>query len=167
MLFCKVYFKIIKKESIEVVLNGSDNMDYDERNKNWVWNKKGKSLLNSNIIIGTIYFENEFLVVDTNSFERSVKFRKFAAKLLKGYVSYSRTDVKDISALPRPSEEEIKKQALEQQELMNNPEIRKILKQKTEDYYLKSWVRQKIPALGDITPFEAMRSDKGRKLLEV
>ncbi|OGF57559.1 MAG: hypothetical protein A2497_01300, partial [Candidatus Firestonebacteria bacterium RifOxyC12_full_39_7] len=166
LLFCKVYFKLINKEAIEVVLNGMENVERDENNKSWVWKKKGKNLLHPNVLIGNIYFENEFLVFDTNSMERSVKFRKLAVKSFKGYISYLRTEEKEFSELKRPSEEKMKEQALKQQELMNNPEVVRQLKQKTEEYYLKSWVRQKIPALGDITPYDAMKSEKGRELLE-
>jgi len=165
IVFCKVYFSILKKDAIKTVLNSSADIEYDDRNKKWVWLSPGINPMGGNTILGTISIEGDELVLDTNSFKRVSKFKKYAEKSLKGYISYLKTEAKDITAIPEPSPEEKKKAAREQEELMNIPEIKAMLSQKADDYYLKSWVRQKIPMLGDITPYEAAKTEEGRQIL--
>ena len=164
-IFCKAYFTALNKDSITAVLNGNKDIEFDKDTKRWDWLAPGTNRMGGNTIIGTIYLEKDLLVFETNSIKRAEKFRKFAEKSLNNYVSYVKIDAKDISAVPELSEAERKKSEAEQMKLMSDPEIQKVLQQKMDDYYFKRWIRQKIPALGHITPIEAAKTGEGRKLL--
>ena len=55
----------------------------------------------------------------------------------------------------------------EQSKLLANPEIKKFMQQKLEDYYLKEWIITKIPALDNKTPLQTAKTEEGRLKLEV
>jgi hypothetical protein len=68
--------------------------------------------------------------------------------------------------MPPPSEEEQRKFEEDQRHLHANPEIRKALLEKQEDYYFTVWIKSKIPALDNKTPLQAVKTMEGRLQLE-
>ncbi|MEA2006456.1 MAG: antitoxin Xre/MbcA/ParS toxin-binding domain-containing protein [Acidobacteriota bacterium] len=68
-----------------------------------------------------------------------------------------------LDSFPKPTTEEKKKFEEEQKKLYSNPEIRKKLNEDLEDYYLKEWIRTRIPALNNQTPMEAVKTEEGKR----
>ena len=54
----------------------------------------------------------------------------------------------------------------EQKTILSDPVVRQATGKSLRDYYLKSWVRQKIPMLGFKTPLEASKTPQGREELK-
>ena len=59
-----------------------------------------------------------------------------------------------------PNEESVK----ERQELMNHPEVKEKLRE-MQRKHMESWVKQRIPALGNKTPMDAMKTSEGREMV--
>ncbi|MFC1643497.1 SEC-C metal-binding domain-containing protein [Chlamydiota bacterium] len=166
--FSKVHFKINNFDGLERKLSSLSNVDYDEKNKTWIWYRKNrkKSTLLPTTSLGTIAIRDGDLIGETNSVERALKLRDKLKKELKRFVAYKKIESRDMSDMSLPSQEEMKLFEEQQKELHKNPEIRKILKQKAEEYYHNDWLKQKIPALGHKTPFQAMKTPEGQAMVE-
>jgi len=121
-----------------------------------------------NTILGTIILKEKTLSFETNSLERLERFKK---KIQKLPLKFEKTDyihMEDIMA--QASKNKIKiagqKKALKKEKLkIPEDELEKFALKWWEDYY-NDWVKTKIPAIGNITPLEAIRTKEGRKRVE-
>lgn len=126
------------------------------------WIKKGtsKMLDGDYTTLGYITIEGRELRVSVNSEKRAKKIRKEIEKRLKGQVTHQKTEVESVeSMLKKPSDEP--DEALYPPMA---PEIEEILEQSLDAHW-KKWINEKIPALGGITPRQAVKSKDGREKL--
>jgi len=77
-----------------------------------------------------------------------------------------KTLYRELEDLPRPSPEEMEKSRREEDELNARPEVQKALKRYQEHHYFEKWPQTKVPALGNITPLQAAKTEEGRRKLE-
>ena len=109
---------------------------------------------------GSISIKKGKLRIFSNSKERAGKIRKVLEKT--GYFK-----LQNESYL---SGEDALKRAAENLDLSNNEGKKKILSLETEklfsENYYKDWCRQKIPALGNIAPKEALKTGEGKEMLK-
>jgi hypothetical protein len=114
-----------------------------------------------NTLLGTIEIDGHRMTVSVNSARRAATMRKEIQKRL-GKVARLRLDeIEDLDAMmaaaadkpPRPDE------------LMEHPDIRQHLEQMLTAHW-DTWVDQEIPALGNKTPKEAVRTADGREAVE-
>jgi len=142
--------------------------DFDEQNNAWIWFKRGNKKIKMfpTTTLGTISIKGEYLVAETNSLNRALRLKNKLTRGFKEYLTYEKIDAKDFASMPKLSKEDMERFEKEQRELNSNPEVRKLLKEKTEDYYHNDWMKQKIPALGYKTPKQAVKTEKGRHRVE-
>lgn len=167
--FCKVRFKIINKEGLAARLSRMSGMEREEEEKNrWVWTKKGNRRMKSwsNTLLGHVSIQGDDLVGETNSLERAMRLKNKLAIGLGKMVEYIEIEGRDIASMPPVPEEEREKNLKEQRRLMSDPAVRKALEEKQREYYLKDWIRARIPALEGRTPKEALKTREGRLMLE-
>lgn len=166
MHFCKVYFKVRDEKKTREKLNGLPNFEKGEKDT-WAWFKKEKrKTLGERTMAATIQLKDDWLIAEANSLKRALKLKRLFVKELTDAVVYDRIDAKSPEAMPKPTVEEMRKFEEEQKRIHEHPEVRALLRRKKYDYYHKSWIRQKIPALGGITPLEAAKTQKGREALK-
>jgi hypothetical protein len=68
--------------------------------------------------------------------------------------------------MPPVRPEEMAEFEKQQKEINDNPLLKAEMERRMNEYYFKSWVRQRIPALGGQTPYEAAKTAQGKKMLE-
>jgi len=167
--FCTIYFKIKNKESLKEKLSFSRNFEFDKGEQSWIWfkkNNKNKSF--ERTILGHVAIKDNYLTGEVNSLERALRLKnKLMYGGFKSILEYDKIEGKDLRSMPKPTEAEMKKYEEGQKIMHSDPALRKFMKQKLEDYYLKDWVRQKIPALDNISPKQAAKTNGGRLRLEV
>jgi hypothetical protein len=166
---CDVRFKIITGEGLAGKLSRMRGLEKDDQEKDhWVWTKKGNRRMKSwtNTLLGHVTIRGDELLGKTNSLERAMRLKNKLAIGLGKMVEYVSIEGRDIASMPPASEEEKQKFREEQRQLMSDPEVRKALEEKQREYYLKDWIRSRIPALEDRTPKEALKTREGRLMLE-
>jgi len=167
--FSEVIFKIVDKDRVKDKLSGLKGIEYDDGNDCWIWSKKGNRRMKSwkNTILGWMHIKGERIVCTVNSLERALKLKNKLSMRLGKAVCFEGIDSKDHAAMPKPSQEEMRKFSEEQRRINADPEIRKALIHQQEEYYLKGWITSKIPALDGRTPRQAAKTKEGRLQLEV
>jgi hypothetical protein len=168
MRFSLVIFKVITEAGLGDKLSGMRGLEYDAQRSYWIWFKKGNRRMKSweNTILGRILIRANELVGEVNSLERALRLKNKLAIGLGKMVAFERIDSKDFAAMPQPSPEDLRKFEEEQRRIHSDPEVRKVLLQKQEEYYLKDWIASRIPALNNKTPLQAIKTKEGRLELE-
>lgn len=163
--FSKIYFRVIDKEELKLRLSSRDGFDYDQKQKDWTWyrEERKKTKAFKRTVLGRLYLKGNRLMAETNSIQRAAALVNFLSHEFRGVLSYEKMESKSLDKLPRPSEEERMKFEEQQKELYSIPEVRKKMIEFNEDYYLKEWVRTKIPALDNKTPLQAVKTEEGRQ----
>jgi hypothetical protein len=115
-----------------------------------------------NTVLGKIKINGKQMTVTVNSAARAKKIQKEIKKRL-GAAAKLRLDV--ISDLDAMMNEEAGNEPMTEKELMESPEIQQHIAQMLETHW-DSWVDQKIPALGNKTPKQAVRTADGREAVE-
>ena len=169
MRFSLVTFKITTEAGLRDKLCGMRGLEYDVQVSCWFWLKKGNRRIKSweNTILGQIFIRGNELVGEVNSLERALRLKNKLSIGLGKMVVFDRIDSKDFAAMPQPSQEDLRKFEEEQRRINSDPEIRKVLLQRQQEYYLKDWISSRIPALNNKTPLQAVKTKEGRLQLEV
>ncbi|MEK6707076.1 MAG: SEC-C domain-containing protein [Bdellovibrionota bacterium] len=122
------------------------------------WLKKGNKQPKGmgNTVLGHITIEESRMTVDTNSLERVDAIKGIIVKRCGKSVRHKTTliepfeaKMKELQKKQSPRHEEAS--AMNQQELMNMPEVKAQL-QAMQRKHMESWITEKIPALGGKTP---------------
>ncbi len=168
MRFSTVIFKVLQQDGLRDKLSLMQGLEYDEEGSCWVWLKKGNRRMKSweNTVLGRVFIRGNELISEVNSLERALRLKNKLSIDLGKMVAYDRIESKDSAAMPPPSEEDIRKFEEAQRKLHADPQVRKALLQKLEEYYLKDWISSKIPALENKTPLQAVKTKEGQLQLE-
>ena len=128
------------------------------------WDQSGNPIHKAmtNTVLGTIEIDGKQMTVTVNSAQRAKKIQKEIEKRL-GSAGKFRLDV--ISDLEVMMNEEAGNEPMTEEELMDSPEIQQHIAQMLETHWY-GWVDQKLPALGDKTPKQAVRTADGREAVE-
>ena len=122
----------------------------------WVKKERKKSQLCENATQGLILVEEGRLKARCNSRFRAEKLKAILAGVFGSILSYECTIFEDQKFIkpegPAP---------LIDEELLECEEFRDVLKEILAKHY-ESWAEQKIPAIGNISPREAVKSPQGR-----
>lgn len=84
---------------------------------------------------------------------------------LRGLLRLEKTtyrDPEELAARPPDETEEARKEA---EELNALPEVREAHLKYLEYYYFQKWPGQRVPMLGNVTPLQAAKTEKGRRKL--
>jgi hypothetical protein len=136
------------------------------------WQKPGnaKNKEWTNTVLGHITIEGNKLAAEVNSENRAKRFQALIAERLGGRARYKTTVLESPQAMLARAREEPETEAArrrrEEQEALNAlPEVQEQLTRMLRAHY-ERWVEEKIPALGDRTPLEAMKTPDGREMVE-
>ena len=169
MSLSKVFFKVKDRDAVKERLSALNDFTYDAKEKDWTWLRKTKKQAKTfgNMVIARLRLRGDRLIGEVNSLERATELVGRLTFELGDLLVYEKVESKSIDSFPDPTEEEMRKFDKEQQELYSHPEIRELIKKQSEDYYLKEWIRTKIPALDNQTPLAAVRAEESRRRVEM
>ena len=123
-----------------------------------------------NTTLGTIRIAPSRLEADVNSAERAAKLRVLIEQRLGDHARFRIAKVESLQSLmdrKRTPQEEAaaRERQAEHERLAALPEVQAKIAEMMRKHY-RSWVDQKIPALGDRTPRDAVRDPDGREAVE-
>ncbi len=148
----------------------SADIDADGRVRrvSFAWKRTGNALHRSwdNTVLGHIEIDGERLVVSVNSAERAARVRelvesRYPAARLTG------TDAETVeAAMARRSEAgEDPSEKADTSSLSEIPEVRERIREIMAEQYA-DWIHEPIPALGGLTPVDAVKKEGGREKVE-
>lgn len=119
-------------------------------------------------VLGTLRIEGTRLTAEVNSAKRAAALRKLIERRLgnsarprPGVVQSVQSMLEREPAQPAPREQHEREQA----DLADDPEVQAAMRDALRSHY-RSWVDEKLPALGNRTPRKAVRDADGREAVE-
>ncbi len=134
------------------------------------WLKKTNARLSgvNNTVLGHITIEKNRMTVETNSQERVKKIKAIIKKSCGNAARFKTTLIEPLEAKmkeARARADSPPKPSQAQQDLTERPEIKAKL-QEIVRANMESWILKNIPALGNKTPPQAIRTPEGREMVE-
>jgi hypothetical protein len=132
------------------------------------WSKKGNKLHRDwdNTTLGTITVSAGAASVFVNSARRAKKIRGLIDKRLGHDALYLRQTIESVDAMLDPSRlRDVDDAGPELPSLENTPEGRAFLEDANRRHW-ETWLDDKVPALGNLTPRQAAKTPLGRERLE-
>jgi len=156
----------------EKTLRSSTTMDDNGRviKAEIPWSREGHKASSAldNTVLGRIVINNKKLTIEVNSEARAKTIRKEVKTRLGKYARYKTTEIQSPESIPakeKIAEGRNLEKEMGHDELMQIPEVRdKMAKVLTAHW--DGWVDKKIPALGGITPRQAVKTNDGREGVE-
>ena len=153
----------------EILRNARYNEDGSLQRVEWDWSRPGhkQSPGMSNTILGNLTIDGGRLTVEVNSANRAKKIRKTIEKRLGAGVRFKLDEITPF----RPQEvweaaqDPDRLEPASHESLMQNPEVQRVLAETMRTHW-EGWVDMEIPALGNRTPREAVRTADGREAVE-
>ena len=152
-------------ESPKQILSGAElDAAGRVRNVEFPWSRKGHKQMRAltNTILGHIRIEDRNLKIEVNSAERAAQIRREVEARLAGRAKYRTTEIISPEAYKEPFAAQAKAGSSLDEELLKSPELQKEVARVFESHWA-GWVNTKIPALGGITPRQAVKTDDGRE----
>lgn len=134
------------------------------------WSRKGhkKTKALENTVLGRLEIDGRRLKVEVNSARRAKIIRKEVDIRLGKHGRYITTEIQSPASMPEAMgdrADENPDRDGEQDELMQIPEVREQMEKVLSGHW-KGWVDEEIPALGDKTPRQAVKTCDGRESVE-
>jgi len=134
------------------------------------WSRKGQNMTPAleNTILGMLVIEDRRLKIEVNSARRAENIRREIETRLGGHARYITTEIQSPDAMLekfRDRRGEMAEADPEQNELMQIPEVREQVGKVVLAHW-QNWVDEKIPALGHLTPRQAVKTPDGRESVE-
>jgi hypothetical protein len=134
------------------------------------WSRKGhnKNAELDSTLLGQLAIVDRRLTVEVNSVCRAETIRREIETRLGKHARYMTTEIQSPDAMLetiRDRKDEMAEPGSDQDELMQVPEVREQI-EKTLFAHWKNWVDAEIPALGHITPHQAVKDPAGRESVE-
>ncbi len=167
LLFTETYFRVEDEPAVRQRLDKLKTFRYDERDASWIWRKAPRRVFPDapQTTLGRVRFKDGCLVAETNSRERAVRLEYKLLNHLDGLIVLDKTLYKRLEDLPRPSPEEAQARRKETEELNARPEVQEAMRAYLEHHYFEELPLAKVPALGNITPVQAAKTETGRRKL--
>ena len=133
------------------------------------WDRRGHKASPGlhNTVLGRIVIDGQRLTAEVNSAERAAKLCRLIARRLGRKARFKADEIRDADAMMEQyaaGKLEIKK-STDHEELMQHPEVREQFEEIICRHW-ESWIDQKIPALGNKTPRQSVKSKDGREAVE-
>lgn len=167
IVFTEMHFRVKDEPEVRKRLAKLKSFPYDETDDSWTWLKAPSRKFpdEPRTSLGHFRFKDGRLVAEANSRERAARLEVKLKYHLRGLLVLEKTLYRQVEDIPPPSPEEAEKMRRENEELNARPEVREALRKHKEHHYFEKWPRQKVPALGNITPLQAAKSEAGRRKL--
>ena len=135
----------------------------------WIKESNRKIKTWDNTILGHIKISEGHLVGEVNSKNRAKRLRKEIEKRLGSLAVHEHTLVQTLEEMrenvPPKKAEDAELHEAEMEAMLRDPGVRKQL-QDFMQKQVEGWVHEKIPALGGLTPLEAVRDPDGKEMVE-
>ncbi len=106
------------------------------------------------------------LVAEVNSEARERRLRDIVEKALGAKARYRATEIQSVERLLAQEGATARAPSgPESQEVIDSPEVRALVNEHMSRHY-EAWVNERIPALGNRTPLQAVKSRAGREAVE-
>jgi hypothetical protein len=167
IVLTEMHFRVKDEKAARRRLAALKSFDYDERDDTWTWLKVRSRVSpdEPRTSLGTFSFKEGRLVAETNSRERAARLEAKLLAHLRGLLVLEKTLYRQVDDLPPGSPEELAARRKENEELNARPEVQAALRKYLEKHYFEKWPREKVPALGNLTPLQAAKTEKGREKL--
>ena len=137
------------------------------RRVSFAWKVAGNAMHRGweNTIHGHVEIDGDRLVADVNSAERAARLKEIVESRCP-HARHTGTDVQTPEeALARSAGGEEPPGGVDAASLAQNPEVQERIRAMTAEHY-EDWIRQEIPALGGLSPMDAVREKGGREKVE-
>ena len=164
LILTEIHFRIRDEAAVRKRLSSLRSFQYDKNDDSWTW-LKAKSRKNPDkprTVLGHFRIESGRLIAETHSRERASRLRSKLKGHLGSLVAYDKTLYREPNDFPELSPEEIEERRKESKELNAIPEIQDAIKKHMEHHYFEEWPSTKLPALGGLTPLQAVKKGKDR-----
>jgi hypothetical protein len=134
----------------------------------WTRSGRNKKTAMDNTLLGQLAIDDHRLKIEVNSARRAEAIRKEISARLGKHARYITTEIQSPDAMLqtiRNREGQMSGQDPDPDELMQIPEVREQI-EKTLFTHWENWIDQKIPALGHMTPRQAVKDPDGRESVE-
>lgn len=168
IVFTEMQFQVRDEKAVRKKLAALKGFNHNEKDDSWTW-LKGKSRAvpdEPRTVLGSFRFKDGRLVAETNSRERAGRLEAKLAGHLPGLLILEKTLYRQQGDPPPISPEKLEAFRKENDELNARPEVQEALRQYMEKHYFDKWPRQRVPALGNLTPLQAAKTEKGREKLQ-
>jgi len=164
LVFTEIHFRIKDEASLRKRLSKLRSFEYDDRKDSWIWHKaKSRKYPDKpRTVLGHFRIEGDSLIAETNSRERASRLRSKLKGHLGNLIAYEKTLYQDPYDFPELSPEEIEARDKESEKLNAIPEVREAMKKQLEHHYFIEWPNAKLPALGGLTPLQAVKKKNER-----
>jgi hypothetical protein len=134
------------------------------------WSRKGqnKTTAFDNTVLGQLAIDEHRLKVEVNSARRAEIIRAEIKKRLGKNARYITTEIQSPESMLETARERDGDRAIpdsDQEKLMQMPEVREQMDKMLSAHW-KNWIDEKIPALGHMTPRQAVKDPDGRESVE-
>lgn len=135
-----------------------------------IWRRRGNRMHKDwdNTTLGTLRIEGRRLTAEVNSAKRAAALRRLIERRLGGEAHIRPSVVQSVqSMLGREPDREASRQKRrdETAALAAQPEVQQAIREHMRTHY-RAWVDERIPALGNRTPREAVCDSDGREAVE-
>ncbi|MEO0266394.1 MAG: SEC-C metal-binding domain-containing protein [candidate division WOR-3 bacterium] len=157
LLFSKALYEVKDKDA---VINGLRKIEgFQQENENEVVWLTERDEEESATVLGRIEIKDNNLILECNSKERLEKGKKLFSKFIFDSIIHKADVFQDFeqaieSLKDSPAEKSVNELPLEVQQELYTHFMQK---------HLENWLNDKIPALGNKTPFEAIKTEDGKK----
>jgi len=167
IVFTELHFRVKDEPAVRKKLAKLKSFPYNETDDSWTWLKAPSRTFpdEPRTSLGHFRFKDGRLVAETNSRERAARLEFKLMGHLRGLLFLEKTLCRQVEDIPPPPPDEAEKLRRENEELNARPEVQEALRKHKEHHYFEKWPRQKVPALGNITPLQAAKSEAGRRKL--
>jgi hypothetical protein len=134
----------------------------------WLKKRNARQKSPKNTVLGFIRIEGKHLTCEVNSVKRARKVRTLIESALGEHARYRATEIQSIERLlgeAQSGASNASPVADEDAALMARPEVQEHLKAMFAAHY-EDWEKEKLPALGNQTPLEAVQTPGGRERVE-
>ncbi|MBU6154707.1 MAG: SEC-C domain-containing protein [Bdellovibrionales bacterium] len=128
------------------------------------WTKRGNRANRGmkNTVLGKITIKKNQLVIEVNSNERAAMIRSLIEERCGTLARYQTTLYESMDSVRERSEDRSGQR--DHEELMKIPEVREQMRAMLRKH-METWPRSKLPALGNKTPRQAVKTQEGREMV--
>jgi hypothetical protein len=133
------------------------------------WNRLGHKASKGfpNTLLGNMVLEGRRLTIEVNSGPRAAKIRREVENRLGSSARFKIDEIRSLDAVMdgRKGKSSTFEKEQDHKELMQHPEVRRQVAEMIRRHW-EGWVDTKIPALGNKTPREAIKTPDGQEAVE-
>ena len=162
LIICRSIFDYKNRKAIQEILSQQENFDGDaDTDFTWIDPMGRKKLGPGPLHLGHIRFEGKKLILEVNSRERLERGKRLLMEILGSLIQHRLDDFRDVHKTLEDftSKEPLDKSARDE----IPPDIQAELGAQFIKDYMRQWLDDPIPALGNKTPREACRTKSGRE----